>query len=244
MKTHLVTFYSTNHEDVFKPGALQLENSYTQGGFDSFKCYTEKDIILTEKQLEFLRNNERGFGFWAWKPVVVLSRLNEVEDGDIVVYHDCGRAFYNYKFTENIKPLVDKVINEHGGVGVAFGHWHHKEYTKTECFNVMGCTDSYYKDSHQAVATWHIWKKQPISFEILHTWKIWNFHHSEIITDKGADKKDQPAGYHGHRHDQSILTNIILKVSKVSKTIKPILQTSSFWEKNINTWIIKSKPAI
>jgi len=237
MKKHLITFYNTAHEGIFKPGAEKLQETFHIGGFDTFTAYTEKNSGFTQVQFEFFNSFEKGFGFWAWKPLVILNKLSQINEGDVVVYNDSGRSFYNYEFKTSIDPLINNVVENYGGIGVALSHWYHREYTKQECFDVMQCTGDLFYNSHQAIATWNVWQKSALTLKFLKEWTFWCFHPSKIITDQGAEKENQIQGYQGHRHDQSILTNLILKYSRDYSSIEPIHQNKPFWEKNINFWI-------
>ena len=38
---------------------------------------------------------ERGFGYWIWKPYIILNRLKKMKDGDILVYLDAGSSIIN-----------------------------------------------------------------------------------------------------------------------------------------------------
>lgn len=39
---------------------------------------------------KFIKNNPRGYGYWIWKPYVILKVLQWMSDGDILVYGDAG----------------------------------------------------------------------------------------------------------------------------------------------------------
>ena len=57
--------------------------------FSSVKTYTPRDLpkSLTRSLLSLC---PRGFGYWLWKPRVILDKLQKVNYDDIVVYTNCG----------------------------------------------------------------------------------------------------------------------------------------------------------
>lgn len=40
--------------------------------------------------LEYMRNTERGFGFWIWKPQAILETLDHSSPDDLIIYIDIG----------------------------------------------------------------------------------------------------------------------------------------------------------
>ena len=39
---------------------------------------------------EFILANKRGYGYWLWKPYLIMKTLEQMNDNDILVYADCG----------------------------------------------------------------------------------------------------------------------------------------------------------
>ena len=78
--------------------AAQHLNARTARRFGADKVirYTPDDL-----DEEFCRKNrsileqKRGYGYWIWKPYVLHKALQTVQDGDYVMYVDCGAAYVN-----------------------------------------------------------------------------------------------------------------------------------------------------
>ena len=73
----------------------RLEKLFTECGiFDSFKIYTEHDLMkdraFWEQHGEFILNNPRGFGYWIWKPYLYHKFLNTLSNDEYIVLLDCG----------------------------------------------------------------------------------------------------------------------------------------------------------
>jgi hypothetical protein len=60
-----------------------------------------------EKAVPDIRLNERGSGFWSWKPFILQKRLNEVPEGDIVIYCDVGRINPFKLLDQSVEPFVE-----------------------------------------------------------------------------------------------------------------------------------------
>ena len=55
----------------------------------------EKDLLNTSfyNENKDILSQERGCGYWLWKPFYILKKLQEINDGDIVFYADCADVF-------------------------------------------------------------------------------------------------------------------------------------------------------
>jgi hypothetical protein len=59
--------------------------------FNKIFQYTEKDIPeFIHKHKNFISSHPDGYGYFIWKPKVILDILNKLEDDDILIYCDAG----------------------------------------------------------------------------------------------------------------------------------------------------------
>jgi len=56
------------------------------------RVWTEKDLDgdFRDRMKDHLVDGSRGYGYWCWKPQVVLQLFREMDDGDILLYTDAG----------------------------------------------------------------------------------------------------------------------------------------------------------
>jgi len=239
MNVHLVMFTTPSKYGVtnyYNNSVKNLIESSKQYGVEHFHLYTPEMLNVDDSILQFMKNNEDpGFGFYAWKPLIILDVIKKIKDGDVVLYHDAGRPEYDFSFKKDINILVDKVIKYYNGIGVAQSGYLHHQYCKRDCFIEMDCnTEEYWWKNHLS-ATWSIWEKNPLSIEILNKWKYFCLHPSKIITsDDTKGPLSDFSDFIGHRHDQAILTNLIYKYK--SSNIYPLISNIG-WEKDINNFI-------
>jgi len=116
MGIHICMFGSTHNYSSKIP---RLEKLFTECGiFDSFKIYTEHDLMkdraFWEQHGEFILNNSRGFGYWIWKPYLYHKFLNTLSNDEYIVLLDCGcdidiscQKILDY-YIEMIKPETGK----------------------------------------------------------------------------------------------------------------------------------------
>ena len=86
--------------------------------FHSIKCYNQKDLSIGFKnQFKNILSMKRGGGYWIWKFDIIPNKLNEINDGDFLIYADCGCTINSkgikrlYEYIEMIKNNKNKIIS-------------------------------------------------------------------------------------------------------------------------------------
>lgn len=87
-KPHLLTFSSGGYS---KPDRF-LRQAHESKFFKSISVFSNKEIrpLILSRPLHFFIWRNRGFGFYLWKPRVILKRLRELQENEILVYLDQG----------------------------------------------------------------------------------------------------------------------------------------------------------
>ena len=147
----------------------------------------------------------RGFGYWVWKPYLILKTLLESNDNDIVLYVDS---------TDMPKIKLIDFIKDHfttNNILLFKQHYSHDEWTKRDCFILMDCDDSKYHNITQLEAGVLAIQKTEFNIKFIKEWLNYCLN-KQIVTDlpniKGLPNHPM---FKEHRHDQSILTNLSIK---------------------------------
>jgi hypothetical protein len=234
MKIHLTLFNTKSNygqEGYYDKSIQVLIDSFKNNGVDYVHHYTEDNVPWGDDLKPYFETYKRnGYGFWAFKPLIILDVMNKIDDGDVVIYHDAGRPEYKFEVKNSIVPLVNIVKNHYQGIGLCEGPWSHNQYTKDKCFKMMDCDTPYIRQKNQLAASIGIYEKNPKSLLFLNDWKKWCLTHQAICTEEPGDFKHD--NFQAHRHDQSILTNLLHLYSL--KTLPNIIHG---WEKDINHYI-------
>lgn len=208
MKSILISF-ATNPK-WYRAQTL-LNNTGKAGNLTGCISYTDKS-----KQWEFMNKykdvySTRGFGYWQWKPLIVLDAMNQVDNGDIIVYVDSGNLI--------VKPL-DYIIDHckanditlfDNRDGEPTGRQHiNCIWTKRDCFTLMSCDTPAYHNAPQVNASYQLYKKTPRVMEFLEEYKKW-CSDDRVISDDPNTTLPNLNEFKDHRHDQSILTNLAVK---------------------------------
>jgi hypothetical protein len=209
---YLLTFAT----EAFRRAQVLLgESGLRRGGIDEVVAWRGEDwrngdIARAHPDIALAK---RGAGFWLWKPHIIADLIERIGPDDTVVYHDSGWGS-GYRFTRDVAPLIDWVrASPHGFLPGCYipEYGPNRRWTKRDCFVYMGCDEALYWNHPQIQATFSIWRRTDETRSFLSEW----FRHASdarILTDSpnacGLPNLD---GFVDHRHDQSILTNLVLK---------------------------------
>ncbi len=202
MKVIGVTFATA---DFAWSAEVARHSALTVGRLHQFLVYTPKDIQnFCDRHPALFKSHSRGFGFWSWKPEVILKALTEVAaDGDVVVYVDAGLSF-----TNDIRPYTDVIMGLdallfHVGECEAKGYFQTR-YCKTDTFHRMGTTPSAFEGVRQLGANLQMYRKTAASVGFVT--RLRNYCVDIGCVDDVCRDHANPSDYVDHRHDQSVLT--------------------------------------
>lgn len=220
MNIYYVSFATHNYGGALTTQKSLAKQAIQVGGVSETILYRENDISsFLEKAKKLFKNVKTVYprlkhsSYFVWKPYVILKTFEQIEDGDVVIYHDAGRSCYKYSIDISLRPFCKYVTEKHRGLFVNFGPFKNIKFTKQDCFQKMECTDDFYKNHNQANASWGIYQKNEYVKEFLYDWLNYCMDESLIVTDVPS-KSVEDSRFDAHRHDQSILTNLLLKYNK------------------------------
>jgi hypothetical protein len=234
MKIHLVLFHTKITHGVkgyYDESINRLVTTFKENGGDEIHIYTEETFPFENENIKnyFEQYKNDNFGFYAFKPLIILDIMSKIPEGDVVLYHDAGRPEYNFSFKKDIHILVNNVIKNYQGIGLGESSWSHSQFTKDSCFKLMGCDNEYIRGKPMMVATWGIYEKNPKTLLFLNDWKKWCLNHDVICTSIDEQNHED---FTRHTWDQSILTNLFHLYS-----LKSLPYVDNGWEKDINNFI-------
>ena len=207
MTWHLVTFA----DEKFKEKQDALSEQGRSVGFVPHS-YTHDWLKKTEfyEQNKFILDQPRGLGYWLWKPYIILDAMNKAKDGDVVFYIDSGDLFFSEVDGQLITEVIESHLTDSSCLFISYGN-HNATWTKKDCFVYMDCDSDMYWNVPQLEAGVSYWKVNVKSKEILQEWLEY-CKDARILTDaenvSGLENHDL---FKDHRHDQSILTNIVTR---------------------------------
>lgn len=162
-----------------------------------------------EDRIKDIRLDERGSGFWAWKPFIIEAKLREVPDGDLVFYCDVGRL-YPFKLldqsivsylrwmeavAQDLLPGVQ--IPWSGDVSV---------WTKREALVMTGMDRPEIHTASPVQASFSIWRVGSKSRDFVGQWLDLCAQRALISDDPNQLEYPELPSFRAHRHDQALLT--------------------------------------
>ena len=211
VSTTLVSFASQE----FRPQQAYLSRSAINVGIDRVISWNDERL----RRESFFHDHrdvfqqKTGFGCWLWKPYIIRYELSKLLEADLLIYWDVGRRRYPHRFELSPKPLLLWCLENDG---IFPGLWvpqygPNKRWTKRDCFVAMNCDTAAYWDHPQVQATFSIWQKNSKALAFIEEWLTW-CQKPEVISDDpnrlGLPNFDE---FVAHRHDQSVLTNLVIK---------------------------------
>jgi hypothetical protein len=182
----------------------------------------------------------RGFGWFAWKPYVILHALSRLNDGDMVMYldadtypiHDFSMLFDEcakigghmaFMATAKVEPLCNR------------------QWCKRDCFIVMKCDEEKYWHGPHYVARFMVFERGALGVSaFLKSWQGYcldqyaqTFERSQLGPElDGAPNTDGPLGnFREHRTEQAIYTNLCIAAGR-----KPYREACEFGKDCKQDW--------
>lgn len=198
--------------DFFDKIIINDENTLNQSFKDEFK--------------DKLVKGSRGYGYWVWKPQIILQTLSEMQDGDILLYADVGchlnkngieRLKYYFKQAElsesGLFVFQEAIKTEDDHLETCYSHLE-KIYTKGDIFdhfNVRDRNEIY--NTGIIIATTFLIRKCKKSQNIIDQW-LNVFKMNFNLVDNSPSKSSNFEGFIENRHDQSIFS-ILCKLNNI-----------------------------
>lgn len=198
--------------------------------FNDIYMFIENDLSVDFREhfKEKLIPGSRGYGYWSWKPEVMLMALDRIQDGDCLLYIDAGchlnnlgkqRLLEYFKILEQeeigivafkaIQPTEDNSSLVYDGRKL-FDQPNYR-WIKGDLFDYFGVKDNPSVVNDQAIGATVIFvRKCDRAIRIIREWQqiIWN--HFNLLDDTPSVSANL-AGFIEHRHDQAIWTLVCLK---------------------------------
>jgi hypothetical protein len=153
---------------------------------------------------------DRGGGYWIWKPYIILKTLATTKEGDILFYCDSGSIFL-----KSVEPLC-QLLNQYSQDIIPFEiACLEKYYTKRDAFILMDCDSPKFTETRQRITTFVIIKNTKFSRDFVEEW--FKFAQDARILTDIPNTQGQPnySGFVGNRHDQSIYSLLTKKYDLV-----------------------------
>lgn len=207
--------------------------------YDELFIFNEDDLE-TDFQLEFaqvLNSKTRGFGYWVWKPQVILQVLSQLSDGDILHYVDVG-CHLNVAGRERLLQYFEIASESKSGIlvfqatrpepplhddGRDIPKWIDRDWSKGDLIDHFDVRDNLeILDSPTIQSGTFFIRKNEATVKFITKW-LQTYRDDFSFADDSPSKSENYENFKEHRHDQAIFS-ILSKIEGAAK-----ISASEFW---------------
>jgi hypothetical protein len=135
------------------------------GNFDRVLSYSPRNIDRGFYQANrHILDQEKGNGYWLWKPYFILRALDKVEAGDFVFYCDSGSYFI-----DSIDSIVETCISCSQDILPFELSFLEKFYTKRDAFILLDSDRPEFYETKQRQSGFIMIKKSNLAMDLLLT---------------------------------------------------------------------------
>lgn len=199
----------TYADDKFEAAKNRFVNQAQDSGVFTKVIAYNPDLVPDEVKRMPTWQIKRGGGLWTWKPAVILQTINELKDGDIVVYADAGCSVYN---TAEWRA-IEKILSKYDIIAQRL-YQRTDKWTRREVLEYFINTNGkYWPKLFQYEAT-VLLRVSDFSKKFVQEWLDFIISHPGFVMDvKDEEKHKQHPTFIENRHDQTIYSALIYKYS-------------------------------
>ena len=198
-KYHLIREFSNQMAMATRKG--------TGNGIDKITSLSPKDIDgdFRAKNKAILKRHY-GAGYWLWKPYIISKTLDQMDEGDVLIYSDSDIFVIG-----SVLPLID-VLHESGQhvLGFTGGRLNDRHLTKRDAFKLMDCEAPMYTDTPHLFAGLILFQKTDTSAKFASEWLNYA-QDKRLLTDARNTCGPNYPEFVQHRHDESIFSLLYKK---------------------------------
>lgn len=205
---HLITYSDCNYNNSKE---RLIKEAVNTKWFNSISSYGPEDLDIEFKnKFKDILDQKHGAGYWIWKPYVIKKKINEINDGDILIYLDAGCSI-NICGKERFDEYCEK-LNISNSCIISFQMPHiEKQYTVKEIFDYFNLDyNGEIANTGQIVGGILIMKKNKDLINLIDLEMKLLYDNPLLFTN--YYNKNQDSKFKDNRHDQSVFS-IIRKIN-------------------------------
>lgn len=205
-----IKFYLCAFADgPFTPRKSQFMNEAERLNiFDKILFFDHSMLPKTflDQHISFMLSQQRGFGYWIWKPIVIEQTLEVALPGDVIIYLDAGFTLNEggrYRFFEYIDIALDSPDKM-----LSFQNIHTEyRWTKADLAERLGVLNRIsIMGTSQLSSRFIVLGKTSSNVDLVHKWgQIAVESNYQFSTDTPSTVQNH-LEFVEHRHDQSIFS--------------------------------------
>ena len=192
--------------------------------FDKITSFSDNDLKEDNefwlKHSEFILKNKRGYGNWLWKPYLIKKQMEQMKDGDILLYLDAGCELDIRKRDLMIEYF--SIIKKDLIIGTTT-RFIEKHYTKMDLFIELDLATDTYFDSKQRQGGVNMFYVCEDVRKLVDEWYRISSIYNLLDFSKGNNANSPD--FKEHRNDQSIFSLLTKKYNIFSEiSLLPVVE--------------------
>ena len=234
---YLCAFADSRYHDSAKRLMWQtLKMPFIADGFFYDESDLPRNVFIRFRS--YLKPGVRGFGYWIWKPYIILDALKRTKEKDILLYLDMG-CHLNEKGEYRFREYCEEVNYNSSGFLVTDVGSNHLErmWTKGDLFDFFHLRDrKEITETSQYQAGIIFIRKRCETVDLINEW-LWVCTEHFRLVDDTPSWSSNLLGFRENRHDQSVLS---LLLKQYGTSIIPIEEcwTLTGWDELSKTYPI------
>jgi hypothetical protein len=186
--------------------------------FDEVRAMSERDIPeFVARHRNFIESHPKGYGYFMWKPKIILDTLDRMSVGDILVYCDAG-VWLNKNGLPRFNEYLDMLDTSDMVVFSTNDAYKTRQYVKNDVV-MMYYPELLEEDMNTCYAGAMIIKKTDASLRLLRDWLVLCETPHFIDSSPSTAHPDQP-WFVGQDKDNGLF-NICVAKHKIARVIYP-----------------------
>lgn len=196
-------FITYGDENFIKSRDRLKAEAIATGEFDNVIAYGVSDLSPELKSSSVFKMPKGGM--WSWKPDVIHTTLQRLDDGDILMYLDAGSSVVGgsewgryWVKLQSHEMIAQRIY------GIT------KKWTRKSLMDFFPDAGQRWRNDYQYSAMIVMLKVSPFTRLLIERWRRTMISHPELIEDvpPGAIKLEAP-GFHQNRYDQAVYSALI-----------------------------------
>ena len=218
-----ITFAGGN-KDIIEAGKRLIHQAAKTELFEGSALFTDgylmDDPVFWNKHGNFIKENSRGYGYYVWKPYIINITIDNLNDGDILVYLDAGCEIDHEK-KDKIRSYFELVKTEK--LIVSSSNQIEKDWSKMDLLHTLDMNKDEYLDTEQYQSGLFMIYICDETRKFMKEWYelCCNYH----FIDDTPSAIPNIDGFVEHRHDQSVFSLLFKKYNfKFNYTMANIVE--------------------
>jgi len=233
-------FVTFSSDERFDSHALDLigqaksSNWFNQCNLENPEKIEKDNPKLWNSHSHFIKSNPRGYGYWLWKPILILNNLLQMKKGSLLCYADAGCTISpNAKKEKKLEEIVC-ALNEDNFIVTGFAT-QRIQYTKKDLLIELDMLDN--AGGRQRAATSVVIYNNKRSLEFVKKWiEIGCKDNYHYIDDSPSKIDTEFPEFREHRHDQAIL-DLLCDKFNIARSQKHQTQAFINYSRTTPKWI-------